>query len=69
MVMIIPINTNVNKTEYITNKNRHQRFQVFGAISMWYFHFYTMMVIIIANTPSLNASNLPFPINFYFKQW
>jgi hypothetical protein len=59
-MMIAPVDSNHCKAQYITDKNRYEWFDSRPISAIGVFNSSTMIVIIIANTPSLNASNLVF---------
>jgi hypothetical protein len=63
VMMVVPIDADVNKTEHIAHEHRAYFQQFLKVSSCGTFISNTMIVMIIASTPSLNASNLPLPID------
>jgi hypothetical protein len=57
MVMIVPINPEKNKTQDIAEKERPEREQRGEACGIGTFSSSTIMVMMIAKTPSLKASS------------
>ena len=56
-MMVVPINPEINEAERIGEKNREQRPSALISGSCGTFSSSTMMVMMMAKTPSLNASS------------
>ena len=68
VVMVIPINTHVDKTQHIAHKYGKQRSKVSQLVSVGDFQLQTIMVMMMASTPSLKASKRFLSIN-YLSNW
>ena len=68
MVMVVPVNPYVNEAENVTQKNRKELAQGFQVITMGTFNSKTMIVMMMANTPSLNAASRSFGISLVLAE-
>ena len=61
VVVIIPVNADIDEAENVAEKTGNNGVSAAGEPSCGTFISKTMMVIMMARTPSLNASSLVFP--------
>lgn len=59
VVVVVPVNAHVDKTQDITEKRGYQRRQVPHMVAVRRLQLQNMIVMMIAITPSLNASSRP----------
>jgi hypothetical protein len=63
VMMVVPVDAHVQKTQCIAEKYGYERAQGFEVGSWGALSSSTMIVMMIAMTPSLNASRRDFPIS------
>src|SRR5215472_13163850 len=62
MVVVVPVDADEHEAQHVAQEHRGHRAQRIQAVSGRRLSSSTMMVMMMAMTPSLNASSLPLPI-------
>ena len=65
VVVIVPIDADVDEAQHVAQEYRQKRPSAANRSRAAAFSSSTMMVMMIASTPSLNASSLFFPMRCY----